>query len=348
MSAEIFPVIMAGGRGTRFWPASTRSRPKQFLGLGTGGKSLFEDTFERASLLSDPAGIVVVASVEHAETIMDITPGLARENLLLEPVGRNTAACVAWAAERVRSMTPGGDREAVMVVMPSDHLIRDRQGFASTMARAAGLALDDWLVTTGIAPTHAATGYGYLELGEAVDDSSRLVSSFREKPSPDLARSYVSSGRYLWNAGIFIWRPARILEEIARHLPEVAHAVEELRDVREPSMEVYSAIPSISIDYGVMEKAESVAVVPAAFDWDDMGDWSAARRAGVSMGDSMLVDSGGDVTVWCEDGSLTVLVGVDGISVVRTDGATLVVADGSEQSLREVVEKLGSDRPDLV
>ena len=335
-------VIMAGGRGTRFWPVSTRKRPKQFLDL-LGELTMLQLTAERARAVSDPEDVYVVAGEDHAGLVRRQLPWLPARNLLLEPVGRNTAACIAWSAsvlaERGRGRRP-------MLVVPSDHRVGDTGGFADTVRAAIPAAMDGWLTTIGIPPDRPATGYGYLKRGEAVAEGAWRVDLFREKPDAKTARSYLEAGDYLWNAGMFIWRVDAILQALRKHLPAVAESASALARKTAPSIEEYGDIESVSIDYGIMEKADRVAMVEARFDWDDVGDWIAARRVGAGRGRVMEVESG-DCTVWNPE-RLTVLLGVDGLSVVETERATLVMSDRYAQRLKEVVARLEREEPDLV
>jgi len=335
-------VIMAGGRGTRFWPVSTTRRPKQFLEL-LGELTMLQLTAERARSLCAPEDVYVVAGADHAGLVSAQLPWLPRENLLREPVGRNTAACIAWSAA-VLSRRGRGD--SPMLVIPSDHRVEDAEGFAATVRTALPAAMEGWLTTIGIPPDRPATGYGYLRRGSSIGEGVWQVEVFREKPDLRTAREYLESGDYLWNAGMFLWRVDTILESLRRHLPEVARAAEDLASETAPSLEDYGGIRSISIDYGVMERAERVAMVEAGFDWDDVGDWIAARRVGAGRGRTMEVESG-DCTVW-NPGRLTVLLGVESLSVVETDRATLVMSDSYAQKLKEVVARLEREEPDLV
>ncbi|MFO7949061.1 MAG: mannose-1-phosphate guanylyltransferase [Candidatus Fermentibacteraceae bacterium] len=335
-------VIMAGGRGTRFWPVSTTRRPKQFLEL-LGEMTMLQLTAERARSLCGPEDVYVVAGADHAGLVSSQLPWLPRENLLLEPVGRNTAACIAWSSA---VLSGRGRGESAALVIPSDHRVEDAEGFAATVRAALPAAMDGWLTTIGIPPDRPATGYGYLRRGRSIMKGVWQVEVFREKPDLQTAREYLESGDYLWNAGMFLWRVDAILESLRRHLPEVARAAEGLASETAPSMEDYGGIRSISIDYGVMERARRVAMVEAGFDWDDVGDWIAARRVGAGRGRTMEVESG-DCTVW-NPGRLTVLLGVESLSVVETDRATLVMSDRYAQKLKEVVARLERDEPDLV
>jgi mannose-1-phosphate guanylyltransferase len=340
--ASLSTVIMAGGRGTRFWPVSTKKRPKQFLDL-LGEMTMLQLTAERARAVSGAEEVYVVAGSDHAGLVWAQLPWLPTANLLLEPVGRNTAACIAWSASVLAARGRGS---GPMLVVPSDHRVADTEGFAQTVSDALPAAMDGWLTTIGIRPDRPATGYGYLRRGERVGGAAWRVDLFREKPDAETARSYLESGEYLWNAGMFLWRVDRVREELRRHLPQVAESAESLSEQTAPAMEEYAGIRSVSIDYGVMERADRVAMVEARFDWDDVGDWIAARRVGAGRGRVMEVESG-DCTVW-NPKRLTVLLGVSGLSVVETDRATLVMSDGYAQRLKEVVARLEREEPDLV
>ncbi len=338
-----FGVIMAGGKGTRFWPASTASMPKQFLEL-FGGASMLQLTASRLEKICPRERILVVTGSRYSGLVTEQLPWLATENLLSEPSGRNTAACIGWAA-CVLSERGYGDK--VMTVVASDHLIEPLSGFVTTMEKAADLAAGDWLVTIGVRPDRPATGYGYLETGSQLGSGSWEVSRFVEKPDAATAESYVSSGRFFWNSGMFVWKPERILDELGRHLPDLRRGLDPLAGMTAPPLNRYDVLPSISIDNGVMEKADRVAMVEALFDWDDVGDWPGSRRAGVRKGEVMSVDSH-DCTVWSDGERLTVLMGVGNLSVVQTDRVTLVMSDDMSQDLRDLVRKIEEERPDLV
>ena len=338
---EAYAVIMAGGRGTRFWPVSRKDRPKQFLDL-LGQGSLLSMTVRRMLPLVPLERILVVTGDGFGDLVMEQVPGLPPANLLLEPEGRNTAACIGWAA---REISGRSGPETLMAVLPSDHVIPDTEGFVRSMEAALGPAGDGWLVTIGIRPDRPATGYGYLESGGDAGGFHR-VASFTEKPSPGRAEAFLAGGRHFWNAGMFVWKAGRILEEIGLHLPELAEGLAALDPGTRPSRAAYSALPSVSIDVGVMEKAGRVAMIPASFRWDDAGDWPAARRVGASRGGLLLVD-GGDCTIWAP-GRLVVVMGLSGVSIVESDGVLLVMSDASAQSLKDVVSRLERERPDLV
>lgn len=342
MSGEnIFPVIMAGGRGTRFWPASVKARPKQFMEL-IGQGTMIQITAGRFRNLAAPGNVIVVTGAEHGSTVLKQLPLLDRKNLLLEPVGRNTAACIGWAAETLRRR---GSGDAVMVVAASDHLIEPECGFESTVRQAVTLAEQGYLCTIGIPPDHPATGYGYLQKGEEISPGWK-VKTFREKPDAATALEYVASEEFLWNSGMFIWKADVFLEELGRYMPDLLKALQNMDDSTSPPAEVYGALESQSIDYGVMEKTRRAVIVPAEFSWSDIGDWPGAKKAGVSSGEKLEMDCS-NTMVFDETGRLTVLVGVSDLCVVTTDRVTLVMADEKSQKIKGVVEKLEREKPEL-
>jgi mannose-1-phosphate guanylyltransferase len=340
--SRVFPVIMAGGRGTRFWPASTISRPKQFMNL-LGGGTMLELTAARFGGIADTADLMVVASSEHGDAVRSQLPLLRRSNLLLEPVGRNTAACIGWAA---LTLARRGHSTGTMVVAASDHRIEPAEAFESTLKKALKLAESGSLCTIGIVPDHPATGYGYIRKGAPLSCGFR-VDAFREKPDETTAAEYLQSGEYLWNSGMFVWRVDVFLEQFALHLPDLHALLREMPDTVEPTLDIYGSLESVSIDCGLMERTDRAVVVPSEFSWSDIGDWPGARKAGVSMGRSITIDSP-ESMVFDETGRLTVLMGVPGVTVVSTDSAILVMADESAQKLKNLVERLKDEQPDLV
>ncbi len=339
---RIFAVIMAGGRGTRFWPASTKSRPKQFMDL-LGGGTMLQKTAARFTNISGPEGVLVVTGADHRTIAASQLPLLPQRNLLLEPAGRNTAACIGWAAETLRRR---GSGESIMIVAASDHRIEPVDGFEKTIRNAVILAEKGYLCTIGITPDNPATGYGYIQIGEPVQPGNK-VRSFREKPDAATAAEYLKSGDYLWNSGMFIWRVDSFLEEFKRYMPELYRDIQNLPDTTTPSMDEYGALESQSIDYGVMEKTDKAVVVPALFQWSDIGDWPGARGAGVEKGESLIIDSE-NTLVFDETGRLTVIVGLNNVSVVSTDKAVLVMSDSSAQKIKEVVTSLEQSRPEFI
>lgn len=332
---KVFGVIMAGGRGTRFWPLSTEAKPKQFLELLPGG-TMLQLTAERLSAVCGRENVMVVTGSDYGNLVLEQLPWLSEENLLLEPAGRNTAPCVGWAAS---TLALRGQGESLMMVVPSDHRIHPDEEFVKTVTTALEAAESGYLVTMGVEPHTPATGYGYMEKGEELSPGVLRVLSFREKPDSETATAYLESRRYLWNAGMFVWRVSRILEAIQEHMPTLGEGLPAVGGNARPALDQFLALPSVSIDVGVLEKAGNVAVVPASFSWSDIGDWPGARGAGVGRGDSVLVDSE-NVLVYDATGRLTVVMGLSNVSVVCTPDATLVMADSCAQKLREVTAKL--------
>jgi mannose-1-phosphate guanylyltransferase len=342
MEYELYAVILAGGRGTRFWPLSTSRMPKQFLKLAGAG-TMLQETAGRFQGLCGREHIMVVTGADHAGTVMEQLPWIQGENLLLEPVGRNTAPCIGWAA---RTLVERGKGSALMAVVPSDHVIDDPAGFRETVRIASAPAMEGKLVTIGIPPDSPATGYGYLHTGACSPGVVCNVRAFREKPDLETATRYLESREYLWNAGMFIWRADVIMKQISAHLPELARGLSFIEPGTRPDTGTFGSLESVSIDFGVMEKAGDVVAVPALFGWNDIGDWPSARRCGVGRGEVLSFDSE-NTTVWNE-GKLTVLLGVSGISVVETEGVTLVMSDEYSQRLKEVVDEMEDLHPELL
>ncbi|MGZ8296427.1 MAG: mannose-1-phosphate guanylyltransferase [Allosphingosinicella sp.] len=321
----IRPVILSGGAGTRLWPLSRAGRPKQFLALA-GEESLLKATARRAAAWGAP---IVVAAREQALAVRAEVPDA---RLVLEPCARGTAAAVALAA------LAAGDGE-LLLVMPSDHHIDDETAFRTAVATAAPLARDGWLVTFGIAPDRAETGYGYIRRGERLADGAWRAARFAEKPDRATAEGWIAEGGWDWNAGIFLFARETLLAALRQHAPEVLAAVED----------DFAAAPSASIDKALMEKADKVAVVPAAMGWSDIGSWEALHALGPLDGDGNLLSC--DVVapdsrncLVRTDGPVVVALGVEDLVIVATERAVLVVPRGETQRVREAIEALEARR----
>jgi len=355
---QIFSVIMAGGVGTRFWPRSRERLPKQFLEI-VGSGTLLEKTLARLGPLVDQRHTFVVTNAVQAEAVRSQAPLIPNENILVEPVGRNTAPCIGLAASWIRRLDPDG----LMVVSPADHLVQDDQEFLRILKLALRVAEEkDALVTIGIKPTHPETGYGYIQFTEEELDQNpyraegvHLVKTFAEKPNLETAERFLSSGDFLWNSGIFVWKAGTILKEIELHLPELH---EELLTVQKsldsPNyMQVlelaYGVIRSISIDYGVMEKAGNAFVVRGDFGWSDVGSWDEVVRVTPKDGEGNSLK--GKVIVrdatnnFIDAGNkLVAAIGVKDLVIISTDDAILICKKGESQEVKEVVDYIRRKR----
>ena len=343
-------MILAGGAGERFWPASRSAFPKPFLRV-VGGRTLLDATAARARRVAAKDGLWVVCGGEHARPIRAAMK-LPTSRVLVEPARRNTAAAVALAALRIRAVDP----EAVMLVLPADHHIPDLRAFAADVRRAArAAARAQVLVTLGVEPTRPETGYGYIRVGApAGPDHPGLfrVRRFVEKPSAARARDFLRRGGHLWNAGIFVWSARAILEEIERYMPELASALEPVaaaggRSSAPALARAYLRAPSAPIDTGVMERSHRVWTLPVRWHWNDVGTWeSLAQELGVAPGRSRTVggelafdDLGGNLVWGCEDRPIA-LLGVEGLAVIDTGDALLVTRLDRSNEVRKVVAAL--------
>jgi len=346
-AAPHFAVVLAGGSGTRFWPRSRVDVPKQLLTLA-GRRSLLQDAAQRMAALVGWRRVLVVTGARHAAAVGRQLPRLGSAQRLVEPVGRNTAPAIALAALRLGERTPG----ACMIVVPSDHVIGASARFRRTIARAVQVAeRTGALVTLGVRPTRPETGYGYIRPGAPLHGSGRgvaWVEAFVEKPDLERARALIRSKRALWNSGMFVWRVDRILDELERLLPEVLEPL--ARAMRSGSStalaRAYRRIPAVSIDTGVMERAERVAVVPADFPWSDVGSWAAVgelwrgRRGETNATRGRVVAVGSRGCVVDSPERLVALLGVEDLIVVDTPDALLVCRLDRAQDVRRVVAEL--------
>jgi len=352
---KLYAVVMAGGSGTRFWPLSRKNRPKQFLALD-GDKPLLAATVERLPPLARLERTYVVCGPNHAASVRRILPKLPRENLLVEPCPRNTAPCVGLAALHVARREPRG----VMAMLPSDHHVAHPEAFREALAAGAHLAAEGAVVTIGIRPDRPETGYGYLKVGPRLRATGRgkkafhpaRVERFVEKPDLVTASRYLAEGGYLWNSGIFLFRADVILDEIRRAMPVLGEQLAVIeRSLGTPFYgrtlkRVFPAAPSISIDYGVMEKSQKIAVVPAEFGWSDVGSFAALSEVhetddlgNVKQGDALVIDGHRNVVVAQGSRPLAV-VGVDDVVVVDAGDAVLVVKKDRAQDVRKAVEEM--------
>ncbi len=341
-------VIMAGGQGTRFWPASRRGRPKQFLNI-LGQRTMLQETMARLDPLLGSSDLFVVCPADYVQDVRTQAPGLSDAQVIVEPAPRNTAACIGLAAQKLARRSA----DDVMVALPADHSIRDVDELHQLLASAETLARDGWLVTFGIRPTFAATGYGYLERGESLGrfggKEAFRVRRFLEKPDAGKARKLLESGGFDWNSGIFVWKVSRILEEIERSMPDLHEALTEISrdpDDVQRGRRAFERLGPVSVDYGVMEKAERVASFPADLGWSDVGSWPALaellpKDEQGNVANSFLVGlDSRDCMVHASSGKLVALVGVEDLIVVETPDALLICPRERSEEVQKVVAEL--------
>ncbi|MDY3791495.1 MAG: mannose-1-phosphate guanylyltransferase [Oscillospiraceae bacterium] len=347
---KVTAVIMAGGRGERFWPRSRNNCPKQFLSLTSDGETMIQKTVHRLSSLIKQEDIFIVTNENYSALVNEQLPDLPSENVLLEPASRNTAPCIALAAAVIKKKY--GD--AIMMVLPSDHLIKFNQMFIDTLKIAVSVAeKGNRLVTIGITPTYPETGYGYIhfESNEENEPGIYNVKRFVEKPNIELAKEYYNSGEYLWNSGMFVWKTSAIEANLRKYLPDMNEGMEKIGNAvgtAEFEAVVAAEFPkfkSESIDFGVMEKASEVYTIPGNFGWDDVGNWLALERVNKTNEYGNMIQ--GDVisintknTIVCGAKKLIATVGIEDLVVVDTDDALLICAKDSTQDVKKVIENL--------
>lgn len=331
-------VILAGGSGTRFWPQSRKKNPKQFLSIA-GSESMIQMTVDRLSSLIPVENQWIVANGSHTEIIQVHLPHLPLENILVEPVGKNTAPAIGLAALQILEKDP----EGMMLVLPADHLISNVDGFLSCVKNGVEMLRQesDLLLTFGIVPTSPETGYGYIHAGRPID-KGYYVQGFIEKPSKDRAQTLLSDGGYYWNSGMFLWKASIIAEKIRQYLPAV---YEGLICYRKGDREAYSKIPSISVDYGVLEKDENIAVIPAEIGWNDIGSWTSLEdvlkqtpEGNAVHGTHICIDTQGSIIF--SPKKLVATIGIRDLVIVDTDDALLICHKDQAQDVKKLVDRL--------
>ncbi len=348
--SSYYALIMAGGGGTRLWPLSRQARPKQTLTL-VGERTMFEHAVDRIASLFQPEEIFVVTGEEHLESLLLQAPELPRANFLLEPVGQGTAPAIGLGAVHLRRRDP----QAVMVVLTADHFIRDVERFRRVLTAAAQVAEKGHLVTLGITPSFPSTAFGYIQQGEQLYEVDGFAVfralRFTEKPSPETAFQMVESGLYTWNSGMFIWRVDRIMEEFARQMPDLYDVLMQIDAVLgtpayEPTLRrLWPELVPQSIDYGVMEGARDVVVIPVDIGWSDVGNWSSMREilpadadGNVVVGEHVGLDTRN--TIIFGGRRLIATIGLEDMIIVDTDDALLICPLDREQDVREMVRQL--------
>jgi len=349
METSLIPVILAGGKGERFWPLSRRDRPKQFLCLDGSGKSLLQATADRlGDLVGDRQKLWVVTSAQVAQGVREQLPDLPENNLLVEPEGRDTAPAVAWATLEI-ARTYGED--AVVGFFPADHAIANQQAFEKTINAATQLAsASAAIVTLGIAPDYPSTGYGYIEQGAQTGTFGGLpvyrVSRFTEKPDRETAETFLATGRFSWNSGMFIFRAGVVLGELHTYAPEI------ISPLAQKGSAAYAVLPKKSIDYALMEKTQLAYVLPASFGWDDLGDWNALERLlkgdapNVELATHVGRDTQGAILYASGSDEVIVTIGLEDVVIVRDRNVTLIVKKDRTQEIKQVLKVL-QDHPKL-
>jgi mannose-1-phosphate guanylyltransferase len=341
---------MAGGVGSRFWPVSRNNRPKQFLDFFGTGRSLLQMTFDRFKHVVPTENILIVSNVLYRDLILEQLPDIKSHQILLEPNRRNTAPCIAYAINRIKAMTD----TANIIVAPSDHLIMKETDFLLTIQQGIEfIEKHDNLLTLGVKPSRAETGYGYIQIDEG-DSKLRRVKTFTEKPNPELAQIFYETGEFFWNSGIFLWNLQTIDKAFRSLLPEVANIFAEGKDFYNTPQEqefidrIYQSCPNVSIDYGVMEKANNVFVLCSDFGWTDLGTWG-------SLYEMSAKDEAQNVTLKCKSlfydsknniitlpqGKLAVVQGLEGFIVAEAENVLLICPIEKEQSIRQFVNDAG-------
>ena len=347
-NCNVYGVIMAGGGGTRFWPLSRQSEPKQLLNL-SGKNLMINETIDRITSVIPKKDIFIVTNKNQVDKMREATSArIATDHILAEPAARNTAACIGYAA--IEIIKKYGD--GVMCIFPSDHYIKDEMTFANTLQKAIVVAENtDSLLTIGITPNFPSTGYGYIKYDKSSTESCYEVVEFKEKPDYDTAKAYVDSGEYAWNSGMFVWRASVILEKFKIHLPslyaDLMVMAETMNTNKEYDVidEIYPKLESISIDYGIMEKSQNVKVIPAEFGWSDVGSWDSLgvlydedENGNISNGEYLGIDSNNCI-VYAKN-KLVATVGVSDIVVVETDDAIMVCPKDKAQDVKKIVDEL--------
>lgn len=351
-SSRTYAVIMAGGVGSRFWPRSRERSPKQVLEI-IGSGSMLHNTLARIEPLVEQQNTFVVTNKHQHDAVLKLLPSFPKENIIVEPFGRNTAACIGLAASWIQRI----DRDAVMAVLPADHLVQHQEEFLNVLSRALSVATErDALVTIGIKPTHPETGYGYIQVEEEDHDRNPYraqgvyqVKTFAEKPNLETAERFLASGDFLWNSGMFAWRVNSILKEIEVHLPDLHEQLKIVQesigtpDYKHALEHAYGLTRSISIDYGVMEKAGNVFVVKGDFGWSDVGSWDEVVR--LTPKDSDGNATKGKVIAWDSENNfidagdkVVATIGVSDLIIVSTDDAILICRKGESQGVKEIVD----------
>ena len=351
MNNNHYVAIMAGGIGSRFWPMSRTHFPKQFLDILGIGKTLIQDTYDRFARFIPASNIFIVTSEEYRHIVKQQLPELKEANILCEPSRKNTAPCVAYIAYKLNEINPDG----ALICAPADHLILDGKAFNKVCLEALDfVSKHKALITLGIKPTNPNTGYGYIQFEQqGVSDNVYKVKTFTEKPNLELARTFLASGDFLWNAGIFVWQVKNIVNAFAKYLPEMAEVFEAEKgnlntaEEKKAIERIYPQCTNISIDYGIMEKANNVYLIPSSFGWSDLGTWNSAYEnmekdylGNAVSGDNVMVMDATRCMIHSKNEKLYLLQGMDDYIVVDTDDVLMICKKEKEQEIKEYVAEV--------
>lgn len=351
MNKNHYVAIMAGGIGSRFWPMSRSSYPKQFLDILDTGKTLIQATFDRFAHFIPKDNIFIVTSEEYEGIVQKQIPSMKKENILSEPSRKNTAPCIAYISFKLNQINP----DAALICAPADHLILDETGFKKVCLEALDfVGKHKALITLGIKPTYPNTGYGYIQFEQQpASDNVFKVKTFTEKPNTELAKTFLASGEFLWNAGIFVWQIKNIVSAFRNHLPEMAEVFDAEKDQfntaaeKEAIERIYPQCTNISIDYGIMEKADNVYIIPSSFGWSDLGTWNSAYEnmdrdylGNAVAGEHVMVIDATKCMVHAPNDKLLVLQGLDDFIIVDTKDILLICKKEKEQEIKEYVAEV--------
>ncbi len=348
---------MAGGIGSRFWPMSRTNFPKQFLDILNNGRTLIQATYDRFVKFIPAENIYVVTAENYKDIVAKQLPELNIENILCEPSRKNTAPCIAYISYKLQELNPNAN----LICAPADHLITDEAGFKKVCIDALHFTAHiKGLVTLGIKPVSPNTGYGYIQYDQhAVSDNVYKVKTFTEKPDPQLAKTFVASGDFLWNAGIFVWQVKNIIKAFEKHLPEMNEVFEaeknhfNTKKEKEAIDRIYPQCVNISIDYGVMEKADNVFIIPASFGWSDLGTWASAYDSlekdyldNAVAGNNVMVIDATQNMIHADNKKLVVLQGLDDFVIVDTKDVLLICRKDKEQEIKDYVAEIKRNKGD--
>ena len=357
MSKNQYVAIMAGGIGSRFWPMSRTDFPKQFLDILNTGRTLIQATYDRFAKFIPAENIYVVTSEQYKNIVAEQLPELDKANILCEPSRKNTAPCVAYVSYKLQQLNPNAN----LICAPADHLVTDDEAFKKVCTDALHFTSHiKALVTLGIKPTHPNTGYGYIQYEQqSVSENVYKVKTFTEKPDKELAKTFIASGDFLWNAGIFVWQVKNIIKAFEKYLPEMHEVFDaekanfNTKKEKEAIERIYPQCINISIDYGIMEKADNVYIIPSSFGWSDLGTWSSTYEnlekdylGNAVAGNNVIVIDGTQNMIHADNKKLVLLQGVDDFIIVDTKDVLLICKKDKEQEIKEYVAEVKRNKGD--